>query len=238
MPTVFVYDDSQVKANDQRWTALAQMRDLLYTRDLSGRPESQHYDLDPFKLVAWDMDMPGVSQREKMLTGLVHGCRCINTPWYLKLDADTYGTKRTGFYYDRWFQNGIAYISNPWGYTKPGGTIAKMNAWATTVPELAKFPDVTATTVDMGNGRTKDCHPRMASWVMFGNTAWTQQALDLCRTPRLPFPSQDTYLSYIQVRTGAKWIPQKFSKFGFSHAKNYNHLRSECLRIYNEQRLT
>ena len=128
----------------------------------------------------------------------------------------------------RRFSENPCYISSPWNYTKPGGTIAQMNRWAATVPQLASYPEVEYSTVELAPGKTKDVHPRMASWIMFGNTQWTQMASGMCPGERLPFPSQDTYLSYIQARTKKTWVPVKFRQFGWEHCKNPGGLEAAC----------
>lgn len=221
MDHVFVYDRNQLRVDDPRWGLIQKTREKQAS--LEGIPLRD----TKFKLVPWELP-EAASQRERMLTSLIRCALNVTTPWYLKLDADTFANKRTGFYFDKWFTGNPCYISSPWNYTKPAGTIAKMNEWAKGVPELMGYPEVQAKFVDMGNGKTKDVHPRMASWVMFGSTSWTIKASELCKEARLPFPSQDTYLSYIQARTGYPWVPVKFRQYGFEHMKNINGLQVAC----------
>lgn len=223
MPHVFVVDELQVHARDPRWAVIARAREAAAAKEGISLRDTR------FSVVPWSMDhAKGISQREEMLTGLIRCAKALTTPWYLKLDADTYATERKGFYYDSWFKDDVVYIAPPWGYTKPAGTVSKMNAWATGVPELAGFPEVPSKQVDLGGGKTKDVHHRMASWTMFSSTKWTTWASGLCKEDRLPFPSQDTYLSYIQARTGAKWIPMNFRKMGLEHCRNIDGLREAC----------
>lgn len=222
MPTVIVYDSTQVKTDDPRWAKLREIRGKY----LNKAGITKYSDI---VIVPW-LQPSAESQRERMLTGLVRMAETIRTNWYLKLDADTFANKKTGFYYDKWFRGNPCYIANPWGYTKPGDALDRLNKWAESIPELRGSPIVTGNKVDMGNGKTKVNHPRMASWVMFGNTAWTQWASSLCTDARLPFPSQDTYLSYIQARTNKNWVPAKFRMYGFEHAKNFEHLKECCAK--------
>lgn len=72
-----------------------------------------------------------VTQREKMLSGLVFGAaQHVKTPWYLKLDTDTVALKPGDWLQDSWFGTNDAgqlpvFVSNPWGYTKlPTSSIA------------------------------------------------------------------------------------------------------------------
>jgi hypothetical protein len=228
MPHVFVADSDQVTALDPRWAAISKAREAAAAANNISLNDAKFY------VLPWHMGHDsGISQREEMLTGLIRCAKHLTTPWYLKLDADTYANAKTGFYFDKWFRNDPCYISNPWNYTKPAGTVAKMNEWAKGIPELKDLPEVQAQFADLGNGKTKDVHPRMASWVMFGNTKWTTWVSDLCKDARLPFPSQDTYLSYLQVRTGKNWVPVKFRTMGWQHERNFDGLKRACAETMN-----
>lgn len=240
MPHMFIYDQDEVSGNDPRWNII---------REIHARMATFHRETSAMPLlmtcIPWKLPFQNVSQREEMLTSLVRCAPCITTPWYLKLDADTLGTIRCDSFQARWFDPSYAYIANPWGYTKPAGTIDKLNRWASFVPELAVFPPVKAEKVHLTHQKTKDVHPRMCSWVFIGNTAWTQQAERYCTPesmerfrhdvndltmlyPRLPFPSQDTYLAFIQARTNAPWVSVKFRHYGWDHCKNIDKLREAC----------
>ena len=221
MPHVFVADSQQVTALDPRWGQIQKEREAAAAlHGLSLRDTR-------FEVVPWSMNHnDGISQREEMLTGLIKCADRLTTPWYLKLDADTFSKGRGGFYYDKWFTAKPCYISSPWGYTRPAGTVALMNAWASGVPELAGLPDVPFTSSE--HPKAKDVHSRMASWIMFGDSAWTKWASSLCRETRLPFPSQDTYLSYIQARTGKNWVAAKFRGMNWEHARNVGALKNGC----------
>lgn len=219
MTHVIVYDETQVKPEDPRWEQIEQINQKYAAK--YNLPDAE------INLVPW-LQPEAKSQRERMLTGLIRCVKHVETPWYLKLDADTFANNKTGFYFDKWFRKNPVYIGSPWGYTKPGNALDIMNKWAEGITELRGSNIVTGVVVDMGNGKTKVNHPRMASWVMFGNTEWTKWASDLCKDPCLPFPSQDTYLSYLQARLGKHWEPVKFRHYGWEHAKNFDHLKAAC----------
>lgn len=226
MPQVLVYDAGQVSRDDPRWSELARIYDAAVRHHRARDPGVRAVGFRPM-LVPWSMPN-AQSQRERMLTSLIRCTPSIPTPWYLKLDADTYARAPGGWYFDRWFSQSPCYVSSPWNYTKPGGTIAQMNRWAATVPQLRNHPDVEFTTVTLAPGKTKDVHPRMASWVMFGNTEWSRWANGLCQGDRLPFPSQDTYLSYVQARTKKLWIPARWRQMGWEHCRNPDGLARAC----------
>jgi hypothetical protein len=224
MTHVFVFDSAEVTIADKRWGDLARMRSEAALAHGSQAATK-------LQLIPWKMDHSlGISQREEMLTGLVRCVDRVRTPWYLKVDADSFAVDKTPLLDPAWFENEeIAYVSSPWGYTRPAGTVAKMNTWAAGIPELAGFPDVPFRSVT--EPKAKDCHSRMASWVMLGRTSWTIWASGLCKDARLPFPSQDTYLAYVQARTNAKWIACKFHHRGASHCRNFGGLQAACAAV-------
>ena len=229
MHHVFVADETQVTALDPRWGAIAKAREAAAAKEGISLWGSR------FSVVPWSMDhSKGISQREEMLTGLIRCSTTVTTPWYLKLDADTYANARKGFYFDSWFKDDVCYISNPWNYAKPGDQIDILNAWAKGIPEIKDLPDVPGVKIY----RTPDENPpwkvnwsRMASWVQFGRTEWTQWCSSLCKDERLPTPSQDTYLSFLQRRTNAKWVPVKFRQYGWEHCKNIDWLKDSCANV-------
>lgn len=221
MPQIFVYDASQVELEDERWARLHEQAEQIAR--LLKRPTPPE-----MRLIPWEMPQ-AESQRERMLTALVRCVDQVQTPWYLKLDADTFATEPRGFYFDKWFRRDPAFIASPWGYTKPGDSIPRIDAWAAGVPELRDCPAIDYQVINDQQGRPWKCnHRRMASWVMFGNTEWTRWASSICRDDRLPFPSQDTYLSYVAVRTGKAWLTAKFRHFGWEHCKNFHGLQAAC----------
>jgi hypothetical protein len=222
MPHLLVYDSLQVRSTDPRFAQLSEMAERLAL-------SSNRLPPPEWRLVPW-VQPEAESQRERMLTGLIRCCSAVQTPWYLKLDADTFANARTGFYFDRWFRQNPVFIASPWGYTKPADSLDRLDAWASTVPELRDGQAIERQVVLKDGLPWKVNHRRMASWVMFGRTDWTVWASGLCKG-RLPFPSQDTYLSYLAVRTAAPWLTVKFRHFGWEHCKNPGGLRAACAGV-------
>lgn len=230
MDHLIIYDSSQVSDQDQRFDQ------ILDTGQKESRSVYQD-DLPNFKLVPWGWSAE--SQREKMLTALVHAVKEVDTPWYWKLDADTFASRKCGFYYDKWFRGNPAFIANPWGYTKPGTALDDLNAWAQTIPQLREYPPVEGKKIvrpqDVASGHIwKVNHRRMASWTMFGRTAWTQWAISLLDDIKLPFPSQDTYLSYLAALTKQRVGFVKFRQYGWEHCRNVRGLKNACDKSLGE----
>lgn len=239
MTHVIVYDSDQVKWWDYRWTRI---REELEEACIRGNHQVPDFQLIPTGM----LKLFYTSQREKMLTSLLRASEEVPTPWYLKLDADTYASARTGFYYDKWFNSNPVFIANPWGYAKPGDELDKLNAWAkdnTNIPDsLMKHWPVPGEKVMRDNQRAGDIPwkvnwSRMASWVMFGMTQWTQRvSLFVDPWQKYPTPSQDTYLSYFMRMAGESWIPVKFRQYGWEHQRNFNGLQIACRDVLEKVR--
>jgi len=186
----------------------------------------KHHNIE---FVPWHM--PGAaSQREKMLTALVRiPATCVHTSWYLKLDADTYATQRSDWIDDAWFRPfdnsaAIAYVASPWGYTKPAGAIQILDDWADRVDGIRHCARLNLP-VTPGSDLVR--HSRMASWVFFGNTAWTRRITSLA-PERLPIPSQDTYLSYCAARLASPVRHVRMKDFGWAHCSRSRALARAC----------
>ena len=227
--------DRRMKPDDSRFKQLGEIWNEY--REYHKRGKAFY-----MRVVGWKMP-DATSQRERMLTALVHGVAYVQTPWYLKLDADTYATEPKGFYYDRWFKGRPAFIGNHWGYTKPGTALCDLNLWSEKIPELRGLSGwpVEGQVIARGEDPAwKVNHHRMASWVMFGLTEWCQSTLqylgdDLC----LPFPSQDTYFSYLAALTGRHFLANSetnFRRYGFEHCRNEGGLRAACEKTIAEHR--
>jgi hypothetical protein len=175
------------------------------------------------------------SQRAKMLNGLVFATALhVKTPWYLKLDADTYANRTTKWLEPNWFverKDGYAaFIASPWGYTKPADALDRLDDWGDTVDGLKDYPRLN---IPYEKDATRVCSNRMASWVMFGNTAWLRKAIKFCTSrgpalPSLPVPSQDTFLYYVAARLGDPYITAKMKNMGWAHASKLSNLKREC----------
>ena len=235
MNILIMYDangDRPIKGSDPRFKELGKIWNDY--RRYHGRGKAFYAHVVP-----WSMPEAG-SQRERMLTSLVHASAHITTPWYLKLDADTYATEPKGFYYDKWFNQNPAFIGNHWGYTKPGTALQTLNIWAKTVEELKDFPPVEGKIVARdGNPTWKVNHHRMCSWVFFGNTSWCQETLGYLDGLKLPFPSQDTYFSFIATLTGRHFLANKetnFRRYGWEHCRNEAGLKAACTKTITEHR--
>jgi len=191
-------------------------RPLIIARDAPIAPAELDFLEHPnMRSYAWNYDG---DQRRKMLASFVLlAPRVVQTPWFLKLDTDVIATQANASWCSEDLIAGSpAFVSNPWGYTKPATAINTLDDWGDTVPELAKFGrlklpfDPTATLVKTPG--------RIISWCFFGRTDWCSWAAGLCNC-NLPVPSHDTYLWYVARRSDAKFTTVKMTTFGWSHQR-------------------
>lgn len=163
------------------------------------------------------------SQREEMLTGFIHiPAREVRTQWYLKIDTDVVATGTVEWIKPEWFEvdekgDESVFIASPWGYSKPRYVMDVLDDWGDRLPLLAKHPRLNLPYSSQSN---KVRHPRIISWLFFGQTQWTREMAALAdKDGRLPFPSQDTYLFYCAQRLGRRFLKVKMSEHGWSHQR-------------------
>jgi hypothetical protein len=182
------------------------------------------------RFVPWEMP-DALDQRERMLTALAKVPALeVTTPWYLKLDVDVVATGPGAWIDPDWFlpdeQGRLpAFISSPWGYTKPADALARLDDWGDANPRLSSWPRL-----DLPFEAAAECvaHQRIISWCFFGNTAWTREVVEYAPN-RLPCPSQDTYLFYCAARRGDRIIRTRMSRYGWQHVSaSLRRLKREC----------
>lgn len=162
------------------------------------------------------------TQRHTMLSSFVFSTlEYIESPYYLKLDTDTFATRADATWIRReWFDREVPIVAPAWGYTKPGRMIQELNQWAENISEFSRAGtppiDVPVQCLD---GRFR--HARFISWLMFGNVAFTRSAASLCRStrPLLPVSSQDTFLYYVAHRLGHSFVNHRFQRHGWGHSR-------------------
>jgi len=191
------------------------------------------------KWLKWNL--PGTDQREKMLSSFVllapfH----IETDWYLKLDTDVVAAESSDWLDSSWFapnkQGQIpAFISSPWGYTKPANFLPRLSEWA---ENCGAFSHCDPLLFQPSNGDDVAHHPRITSWCFFGNTAWTRAMASLC-DGRLPVPSHDTFLWYCAARRRDFYRRVRMQRSGWRHVTcSLNRLRAAAQMALESSPLT
>lgn len=141
------------------------------------------------------------SERASILNALVLDAPFhVETPWFLKLDTDTLA--REGEWCEpEWFSDDPVFVSPPWGYTKPPGTLSVLDAWADKY-----FGEVGRPARIEQPGRDK--HKRIISFAFWCQTWWARQVATYCEN-QLPVASQDTYHWYVAHRRRDKFKRQR-----------------------------
>ena len=179
-------------------------------------------------IVLWHM--ASVSQRDKMLNGLVFKtAEMVKTEWYLKLDTDAAAVQKANWIQPLWFEPNDegakpVFVTNPWGYTKPPDAIEQLDRWGDTVPDLQAYPRLN---LKPKPGADLVSHRRIISWCFFGSAAWTREVSSYC-PDRLPVPSQDTFLWYCAARRGDFYRTVRMSRVGWRHVSSTRRLRWTC----------
>jgi hypothetical protein len=227
MPMIVLHDAEQLVPHGPRMRRLARMAARAKQAD--------------FRYVAWDGEYE--TQREKMLTGLTFAPELqVQTPWYLKIDADTVATKRCEWIQDEWFEPikyhdtlslPPAFVTNPWHYTKPAEFLDRLDDWGDDVWAMG---DSDRLNIAHEPGARRAYHSRIISWLFFGNTEWTKLITGLLEDRRLPVPSQDTFLWYCAARGGRRYRTLKMRKYGWGHmGRRKNHeIAEKCRNLIDE----
>lgn len=185
-------------------------------------------DLPPqTKRLAWDPPHQYETQRERMLTAWIYAANTATTPWWLKIDADVVALDGRAWWQPEWFSGDSVFVASPWGYTKPADQMAQLDRWAEGRPELAHTEPLALPYSPTSN---KCVHPRMASWVSFYRTDWSQWAARLaqrhCGPYRAPIPSQDGYHWYLAARTKAPYTRHRMRRCGWTNCPRIDQLRA------------
>jgi len=173
------------------------------------------------RLVGWewpasdDTQFTDMTQRERMLTAWVKvPPAVVETEYWVKIDTDVVALRPGRWWRDEWFADEPALISNPWGYTKPAEWIPTLERWAKTIPGLAPLQSLDLPKPELGARRI--CHKRIASWICWVNTTFSQTVADYV-PGRLPIPSQDTLHWYCAWRHGEPIFRERMKRHGWTN---------------------
>jgi hypothetical protein len=165
-------------------------------------------------------------QRAMMLSGFmfIPTVERIETPWWLKLDADCIATSQSDWISPDWFSTMPSYIAPPWGYTVGADWISKLDDWGDTIPGLKNFKRLD---LPYTPGDRTIRHPRMAGWCSFYNTGFSNRVARLFDgIQSLPVPSQDTLHWYCAARWGWCGRHVNMRQRGWTNLSNETRMRA------------
>lgn len=176
---------------------------------------SDHPDL---RVVGWP-DVPGATQRHRMLSAFVYGAaEHVTTDWMLKLDTDTLALKppASGWTHPNWWREKEpwAFVTASWGYSKGIDMWHRLLDWIKSVPALANGYDLTGVEIPEKNHVR---HQRIISYVFFARAEFIRECVALHSGPLMPIESQDTWLWAMAVKLGRPWAGVRMKKFGWHH---------------------
>jgi len=195
------------------------VNELAFIHEVTGRN---------VKLVAWDMPESD-SLRELMLSAFVLGApNEVDTPYWLKIDADAYFYNDQDIILDHFFEYDLA--GHKWKYTKPGRWICDLDDWAFNA-DIDGDAYLSEEQRPEAEASKRYGHRRIASFVCLHNTEFTKEAAEAAGK-RLPVPSHDTYLWYMAERLpDRKWCWHSFKKTGCGNQTNIDKLREVVSQV-------
>ncbi len=161
-------------------------------------------------------------QRYKMLAGFVYvPGYLVDTPYWLKLDVDTVATGRDDWIDSEWFADEPAFISHPWGFTKPADQMVKLDEWVDrNREELPELAGESPLDIVPKPGWSRVRHKRIISWCAFFNTEFTRRcaaSAAVCGPFQLPVPSQDGFMFYVAKRLNKGIVRANMKRCGWGH---------------------
>ena len=182
--------------------------------------------LPSLKIIKWEMP-EAQTQREKMLSSFVFGtARDVKTPYWMKIDADSYATNYKELIDEDMFNYVIT--GHKWAYTKPFHWIQDLDNWASGLSEFSNTEDLfDPSRVD---GRRYG-HERVASYIQLHDSSFVRFAAELAGS-RLPVPSHDTYLWYVAKRLGLEIRRHNFKRYkGLSNKSKLESLKQKVKEV-------
>jgi len=175
------------------------------------------------KMINWskEKDLDGVTNhREEMLSAFVFGpARDVKTDYWMKLDADSYATDDRPFITEKMKQ--YSFCGHRWGYSRPNH-ITALDEWAKGHwrSKLKKAtPMITEGRVD--GRRFFHNVKRTISFVQLHRTKFSKFCVKLLRERRLPAPTQDTFMFFVQNKFDPEYVGiMNFKKhYGFTQGR-------------------
>lgn len=189
----------------------------------------QLIELPPVRVAQVNPQWDYWGQREKMLSSFVfYAPHYVKTPYFLKLDVDAMATFPCPWLDPKWFAGNPVFVSQKWGYTKPGGWLDELDRWADIHPD-ERLRGGAAPHRVMGESVAKSA--RIISWCCFIQTEFAHRLASYC-APRLPVPSQDTTMWYVAERLGEHFARVRFP--GWHHAGGNVRKMREIVRTFRE----
>lgn len=181
-------------------------------------------------LIPWDMKNVE-TQRERMLSTFVLGtAKHITTPYWVKLDADSYATDSSPLIQN--FMKEYAFVGHRWGYSWDKH-ILELDKWSSTHKsrKIRRAKPMYDPSCKSGR-RYYHKGKRTISYIQFQSTEFTRLCSELAGGERLPVPSHDTYLYYVANQLNIPWKKVNFKNDrGFHQGRSPEQLKEKIGKI-------
>jgi hypothetical protein len=193
-------------------------------------------------------------QRHKMLAGFVYTAGThVKAQYWLKIDLDVVSTSTGRWIQPEWFDGRPAIVASPWGYTKPAGQMAYLDAWFDRTNRLRLDPDLldhrfteplrigtpAGATLANAGSVSRDRHARIASWLGFFETEFTKQCMRAAANTvgfaKLPVASQDGFMWYMAARMGLPIKRIQMKNHGWAPKSNLRRALAAVAEMDQEQ---
>jgi hypothetical protein len=164
---------------------------------------------------------------------LRYAARSIQTPWYLQLAPEAIALRDDRWLDPSWFSNGgaqppLAFVTCPWGYSKPADILDRLDQWGSTVAELAGLPPLQIP-YDPTADRVK--HASTNTWLFLGSTEWSR-TIARYAPDGLPCASFSTFVAYCAQRRRDRFILHQMKHHGWDHSfRGQDRIAERCRRL-------
>jgi len=192
---------------------------FVHGMDIESDPRLDFLRLDNVTMIPWSMDNAD-DHREEMLSAFVFGtAENVSTEFWMKLDSDSYATDDRPLITDD--MKKYAFCGHRWGYSRPNH-IEALDKWAK--GHWKRKLKNAKPMIEEGKKEGRRFYhktKRTISFVQLHKTKFTKFCVSLLRERKLPVPSQDTFMFYVQNRFDPEFVGVKnFKRFyGFTQGK-------------------
>ena len=186
------------------------------------------------KIIPWSL-LEADDHREEMLSAFVFGAaEHVKTDYWLKLDADSYATDDRPFITDKMKE--YAFCGHRWGYSRPKH-IKALDEWAKGHwrKKLKNAPPM----IEEGRIEGRRFYhnvKRTISFIQLHKTRFTKFCVSLLRERKLPAPTQDTFMFFVQNRFDPEYVGiMNFKRhYGFTQGRGKRgaeHIRQKLQEV-------
>lgn len=185
------------------------------------------------RFIAIDSEVPPTNDSEWSHAVLRYAANQVETPWYLLLAPEAVARRDDRWLKPSWFSSGgpgspLAFVTCPWGHSKPADIFDRLDRWGSTVAELVTYPPLQVS-YDPTSDRVK--HPSANTWLFLASTDWSRNIARLI-PDGLPCASFSTFVMYCAQRRGDRFVLHQMKHNGWDHSfRDRNRIAQRCRQL-------